>query len=268
MNAPIGLTVLGRGALSAPLFNHGAPLGRIRLVEHDAQAVLIDLPPAERVAAVVPALAAGQFVLCPPPVAFTPADLAAISDARIAGGGVLLPAGELAHCEAGRRGLAAIAAPTFGPLRTLYLAIRQPRGSGGDVLADLLPEALDTVLALLPGPFSTFRVNAGALFVEARDTAVILLRSAGDVVVTLELSRCLPPTLPAPGLGDVEIDAMGAAQAVRIVPNASALRIYRDDGLSAAPWLDAPVLAMLRALEAAGVLALSQAIAAQALVTS
>ena len=112
---------------------------------------------------------------------------------------------------------------------------------------------------------------------------LILLRSAGDVVVTLELSRCLPPTLPAPGLGDVEIDAMGAAQAVRIVPNASALRIYRDDGLSAAPWLDAPVLAMLRALEAAvdrpteatdgltraaGVLALSQAIAAQALVTS
>jgi hypothetical protein len=78
---------------------------------------------------------------------------------------------------------------------------------------------------------------------------VILLRSASEVVVTIELARCLPPSLPAPGLGEVEIEAMGAKQAVRAVPHAGAVRIHRDDGSAAVPWLNAPVLDLLRGLE-------------------
>ena len=97
-----------------------------------------------------------------------------------------------------------------------------------------------------PAGASTARLNGGALFGPQRDTVVLLLRGADDAVVTVELSRCLPPTLPAP---EVEIDAIGAHQAVRIEPHASAVRTYTDSRITAAPWLDAPVLAMLRAIE-------------------
>ena len=253
MSRPIHLAVIGDGRLATELRTHGAPLGRIRLVDagaRDAQAVLVDLPPGERLAAVLAALRGGRIVLCPPPVALDAAALAAIDAAQTRGGGFLLPAGEIAHGPAGSRGLAAMAAPEFGALRSLYLAIRQPRGTGEDVLETLLPEALDMVLAAMPERFTSVRVNSAALFGAARDTAVILLRSETDVVVTIELSRCLPPGLPAPGLGEVEIDAMGARQSVRIVPHASAVRIHRDDGVAVAPWQDSPALAMLRAVVA------------------
>lgn len=249
----ISLAVLGDGAMARTLRDHGAPFGRIRLVgaSDTASAVLIDLPPGARPAAVVAALRAGAVVLCPPPVARTAAELEAMVAAARAGGGRLLPAGEIMHSAAGRHGFSAIASPDFGALRSLYLAIRQARGLGGDVLDALVPEALDAVLSVAPGPIVSVRVNAGALFGAERDSAVILLRSAAGVVVTIELSRCLPPTLPAPGLGEVEIDAVGAHQAVRIVPLAGAVRIHRDDGTALVPWLDAPVLAMLATLEAA-----------------
>ena len=253
MTAPIPLTVVGDRAMAQTLRNHGAPFGRIHLVgpANLATAVLIDLPPPARPAAAAAALRAGKLVLCPPPVVRTPAELDAIAAAAREGGGRLLPAGEIAHGAAGRRGLSAMAAPEFGAVRSLYLAIRQPRGAGDNVLDDLLPEALDAVLSAVPGPFCAVRVNAGALFGPQLDTAVILLRSATGVVVTMELSRCLPPTLPAPGLGEVEIDAMGGHQSIRIVPQASAIRIHRDDAVAAVPWLDPPVLAMLQALETA-----------------
>jgi hypothetical protein len=118
------------------------------------------------------------------------------------------------------------------------------------VIEALGPEALEAVLAAIPDEIVQVRVNAGALFGAERDSAVILLRSASDVVVTIELARCLPPSLPAPGLGEVEIEAMGAKQAVRAVPHAGAVRIHRDDGSAAVPWLNAPVLDLLRGLEA------------------
>lgn len=250
MSGPITLHLLGDGRLARDLRAHGAPLGRIRLSEASARAILIDLPLAHRHAATEAALRRGQLVLCPPPVARTQAELAALARAALEGSGRLLPAGEIAHSEAGRRGIEAIHAPAFGTMRSLYVAIRQPRGPG-DVLADLLPEALDAVLAIVPGDFPSVRVNAGALFGDAHDAAVVLLRSKTGVVVTIEVARCLPPSLPAPGLGEVEIDAMGTRQSVRIVPHAGHVRLYRDDGAMAIPWLNAPVLGMLRALEAA-----------------
>lgn len=254
MSAPIHLALIGDGPLSTSLRTHGAPLGRVRLVDPSnsaVEAVLVDLPRGERIAEVVAALSAGRIVLCPPPVALDAAEMAEIEAAQRGGGGLLLPAGEIAHSPAGRRGLAEMAAPGFGALLSMFVAIRQPRGAGGDVIETSLPEALDVVLAAIPGAFTSVRVNAASLFGAERDTAVILLRSATNVVVTIELSRCLPPTLPAPGLGEVEIDAMGTLQAVRIVPSAGAVRIYRDDGVAAAPWLDAPALALLSAVEAA-----------------
>ena len=80
---------------------------------------------------------------------------------------------------------------------------------------------------------------------------MILLRTTDDVVITIELSRCLPPTIAAPGLGEIEIEATGSAESVRITPHAGNIRVHRDDGPAAIPWLDAPVLGMLGALSAA-----------------
>jgi predicted dehydrogenase len=205
--------------------------------------------PGERFLPVVAALRAGKIVLCPPPIALSSTELADLAAVEASGGGRLLCGGEIVHSEAGRRGLAAMRAPEFGPLRSLYLAIRQPRGGAVDVLDALGWEALDFIGAVLPAGVSQVRLNGGALFGPVRDTVVLLLRGADDAVVTVELSRCLPRTVPAPGLGDVEIDAIGAHQAVRIEPQASAVRVHTDTTVVAAPWLDAPVLAMLRAVE-------------------
>ncbi len=259
MNRPIAAGLIGNGPHAQALLAHAAPLGRIHLAAIAAApgetatagpdwrsvvqdpaipAILAFGPAGSRAEIVATALAAGKVVACPPGTdSFT-------------GPGILVPAGELAHCEPGRRGLAAIADPGFGAIRSIYLAIRQPRGPG-DVLDDLAPQAIDFILAAIPDEITQVRVNAGLLFGPTRDTAVILLRSAGDAVITVELSRCLPPTLPAPGLGEVDIDVMGAEKSVRITPLAGAVRINRDDGTTLAPWFNAPVLSMLSAVEAA-----------------
>jgi hypothetical protein len=252
MSGSIDVGVIGTGAFARALIDHRAPLGRVRIAaDPDLPVVIVLEAPERRAAIVAAALAAGKIVVCPPPAAMTGAEMAAIDAAAASGGGRLLIAGEIAQSEAGRRGLAAMLAPEFGALRSMYLAIRQPRGGDGDVIAALGWEAADFIVAAIPGGFSPVRVNAGALFGSARDTAVILLRSAANAVVTVELSRCLPPSLAAPGLGEVEIDAMGAAQAVRITPLASAVQIHRDDGRDLVPWLNAPAFNMLRTIETA-----------------
>jgi predicted dehydrogenase len=282
MTAPIAAGVIGAGPHAQALIAHQAPLGRVRLAAFAAApggadaasvaklarqaaaplrpwqevaadaglpAILVLAAPGARAAPVAAALAAGKTVLCPPPAAGDDDELAALAAAQRQGGGRLLIGGEIACSEVGRHALVALHAPEFGPLRSLYLAIRQPRGGGGDVLEAPGWEAVDFLLCAMSGAFAQVRVNAGALFGAARDSAVLLLRTDAQVVVTVELARCLPPTLPAPGLGEVEIDAMGASQALRALPLASAVQIWREDGRDLVPWIDPPVLAMLRAIE-------------------
>ncbi len=256
----ISLGIIGDGLHAQALRGHGAPLGGIRLVDTPDRhwrdiavapaltAVLVDLPGEDGFAAIITALNAAKTVISGPSPARTAEDLATLGDALV-GGGTLLPCAELTHGEAARRGLAAIADPAFGKLTSLYIAIRQPRGPG-DVLEDLAPEAVAFINAAIPDDFPTVRVTAGALFGAERDSAVILLRSTNDVVVTIELAKCLPASMPAPGLGEVEIDAIGTQQAIRITPLDSAVRIHRDDGNDVRPWLDAAVLSMLREAEA------------------
>lgn len=256
MNAvQIPVALVGDGPHAQALRGHQGPLGRVSLVadlpdgadwqaavaDPSVRAVLAFGVEAAQVASA--ALSAGKIAVCGPDLARDAAAVAALPP------GILLCGGEIVHGEATRRALAAMADPAFGPLRSLYLAIRQPRGTPGDVIEALGPEALEAVLAAIPDEIVQARVNAGALFGAERDSAVILLRSASDVVVTIELARCLPPSLPAPGLGEVEIEAMGAKQAVRAVPHAGAVRIHRDTGSAAVPWLNAPVLDLLRGLD-------------------
>jgi predicted dehydrogenase len=198
------------------------------------------------------ALRAGALVLCPPPAAADEAALARLAAAERAGGGRLLLGGELAHGEAGSRALAAIRDPAFGTLRTLFLSVRQPRGPGPDMLDAAGWEALDFVLAALPGRVVRAQATGGALFGgTSRDTLAALLLCDDGVVVTLEMSRCLPATIPAPGPGEVEIEAVGTRQSVRATPHAEAVRIFGDRSVGAAPWLDPPVASMLHHLAAA-----------------
>ena len=265
----INLGIIGNGAQARALLDHQAPLGRFSLAAFAAgpgeaplatnvrpwqevaadpaiAALLVDVSAGE-CAIVQAGLAAGKIIVCSPAPARSADDLDMLHQAMIRGGGTMLPSGELTHGEATRRGLAAMADPGFGRITSIYLAIRQPRGPG-DVIADLAPEALGFVTAAIQHDITAVRVNAGGLFGPARDSAVILLRSAGEAVITIELSRCLPPSLPiaSAGLGEVEIDVVGMAQAVRITPLDSAIRIHRDDGGSVQSWLNAPVLEMLR----------------------
>jgi predicted dehydrogenase len=257
MNEIIPLAIAGDGPHSRALAAHAAPLGRfsIRSDWHDKEvrAVLVLTAPPERTELVIAALRAGRVVLCSPPAALDAVALERIAAAREEGGGKLIIGGEVAYTEAGARAIEAILAPEFGVLRSLYVAIRQPRvRSGGDVLHDLGWEALDFVLSVTQTRLRRVHATAAALFGgAAQDTIVILMRSADDVVITMELSRCLPDTLPAAGLGEVEVEAIGARQSVRLEPHATSIRICRDSGVSVAPWLDAPVLRMLRAVAAA-----------------
>ncbi len=248
MNSIIPIAILGDGPHARALQNHAAPFGRfsVRPDWRDAEvrAVLALGAPGTQVEEIIAALRAGRVVLCAPPTTRDARDLA-----RIESGGKLIVAGEIANSEAGSRAVELIRAPDFGPLRSLYVAIRQPRARAGDVLDDLGWEALDFVLSVA----KPHRVHAtvGTLFGgTASDTAVILMRTEDDAVVTIELSRCLPPTLPAPGLGEVEIEALGACQSIHLEPHATSVRTYRDTGVSMAPWLDAPITRMLRTVAA------------------
>jgi predicted dehydrogenase len=267
----IALGIIGNGAQARALLDHQAPLGRFRLAAFAAgpgeaagdgarpwqevaadpaiAALLVDVPRIGELAIVQAGLAAGKIVVCSPAPARGADELGILRQAMIRGGGTMLPCGELTHGEATRRGLAVMADPAFGRITSIYLAIRQPRGSG-DVIANLAPEVAGFVTAAIEDDITAVRVNAGRLFGPERDSAVILLRSAGEAVVTIELSRCLPASLPAPGLGEVEIEVVGTGQAVRITPLDSAVRIYRDDGYAVRPWLNAPVLEMLRDIAA------------------
>jgi predicted dehydrogenase len=84
-----------------------------------------------------------------------------------------------------------------------------------------------------------------------RDRPPALVRWRRGAIGLCRFSRCLPASLPAPGLGEVEIEAIGAQQSVRLEPYATSVGIFRDNGVSAVPWLDAPVIRMLREVAAA-----------------
>jgi predicted dehydrogenase len=235
--------VFGQGRHRAALEGHGAPLGGFVFdTDRDVSGVLV--LEAGQVGLIEASLRAGRVVLAVPPVVTNAGELARLRAAALEGGGRLLAGGEIAHSEAGRRGLAAMAAPAFGKLHSIYIAIRRARGGAG--VEGMLAEAVDFALAAMPGAVVQVRRNVGALFGAELDTAVLLLRSDQEVVATIEVSHCLPAGM---GEMEIEIEAMGAQQSVRITPGSDAVEIWGDHTRRLVPWLNAPVLEMLRAVE-------------------
>jgi predicted dehydrogenase len=210
--------------------------------------VLSDAP--KRTDVVITGLTAGKIVLCPIPAAVSSADLDKIAAAQERGGGVLVSPSEIAHTEAGVRAIKMIADGAFGALHSLYLAIRTPRTDRAPlhgVLAEFGWEALDFLFVCQSAAVRQVYAVGCQFFCagSAEDTAVIIMRLENNIIVTVELSRCLPPTIPAAGLGEVEVEAIGARQVVRIEPHKTSVRVYSDRAVAARPWVDEPIVSML-----------------------
>ena len=148
--------------------------------------------------------------------------------------------GTLARTEPCRLGPAAIAAGDVGRVDSIYLAIRAPRGSrskgGADVLTDLGPDALDIVLCILGVDVKTVYAEGGALFGEEFGTAILIITGKAGAVATVELSRCLPTTIPILGLGEVEIEVLGTEGVIRIEP-LPGVTVASDAAIEARPLL-------------------------------
>jgi predicted dehydrogenase len=176
----------------------------------------------DRAQVVAAAVNAGKVAMCPFPPATDANSLAALADAQASGGGIPLSVGEIAGTAPGATALEAVREGQLGTLHSIWAAARFARHNGApqSVLDQYGWQVLDFVLSAVPGGAERVHASLACLFEEGNqpDTAVVLLRFAHDVVVTIELSRCLPFSVLAP---EVEIEVIGAKEVVRIEPHAS-----------------------------------------------
>lgn len=205
------------------------------------------------------ALAAGKIVFCAAPAATRSEEANRLAGAVAGGRGALLVGGTVRHSPAGREALRLVRAGELGPLRSLFASLRLPAaGNGGPpgthrpVLEEAGWDLLDFIVAVTSAQPSRVHAHMDALFGSvAPDTAVSIIRFHDGLIATLEVSRCLPHSIPVPADGEVEIELIGARQAVRLVPGVAAVGVYGAGAASLRPWLDAPVISMLDTLAAA-----------------
>jgi predicted dehydrogenase len=218
-------------------------------------AVLVFAPAAARTTVVAHALAAGKCVLCPFPAARDAASLASVTEARAKGGGILLNVGEIAGTAAGAHTLDALRSGRLGRLHSIWAAIRSHRSKTAklDVVEQHGWPLLDFILTAISAPPQCVHPTLAHLFEFGphADTAIILLRFEGQLIATIELSRCLPPLMPVPSMGEVEIEAIGTREVMRIQPYNTSVRIYGDAEVTMQPWVDGAVLKVLPELVAA-----------------
>ena len=109
---------------------------------------------------------------------------------------------------------------------------------------------LDFLLSCAASPVVRLHAAGGPVMLEGQqdDTAVVLIRFASDLVATLELSRCLPPSIAVARAGEIEIEAIGASEVIRLQPQNAAVRVFADTGPSLRPWTETPLLASLAGL--------------------
>ncbi len=214
-------------------------------------AVLVASDDPARLTAVEAALLAGKTVCCPVPAATQSTELDRLA-AALSRGGALLSAGTLRHTPAGKHALRIVAQGELGILHSVYAAVRfswvQPAERGQTILEETGWEIFDFLLSLTPAPVRRVHAHTEALFgSRLDDTAVLTIRFEDDVIATIELSRCLPPSIPAAPPGDVEVEVIGSRQAVRVVPGATALQIF-STRTTRCPWVDDPVISMVEEL--------------------
>ncbi len=195
------------------------------------------------------ALSAGKVVLCPLPTATSDAEVDGVAAAQARGRGVLLSPSALRHTAAAASALKMVAHGELGTLHSVYAAGRFPWGDREGqpgVLEDAGWEIFDFLLAVAPAPVLRVHAQIGALFgSHALDTAVLVIRFENDVIATIELSRCLPPSIPSTPSGEIEVELIGSRQAVRLEPYAPSLSLFGPTAVRH-PWVDDPVISMVR----------------------
>jgi predicted dehydrogenase len=216
--------------------------------------VLSALP--NRAEVVTAALNVGKVVMCQFPPASDRESLAVLAGAQAKGGGVLLSLSEIAGTAAGASALQALREGQFGKLQSIWAAGRFLRGDSAasqNVLDHYGWQILDFVLSGVPGRAMRVHATVATLFEQGSqpDTAVILIRFEHDLVASIELSRCLPGSIAAPDMGEVEIELIGAKEVVRIEPHASAVRVYVQAGASTRSWTEGPLVRTLPQVAAA-----------------
>ena len=225
----------------------------------DLRAVLILSESGGGAAAAEAALGAGKTVFCAAPAATRAEEVNRLTGATAGGRGVLLVGGTVRHSPAGREALRLIASGELGPLHSLFASVRLPAGVNGDrlstaqrpVLEDAGWDVFDFIVAATTAAPSRVHAQMDALFGSGvPDTAAAIIRFHNDLIATIEVARCLPPSIPVAADGEVEIEVIGGRQAIRVQPNATAVGVY-GRGAALRPWIDAPVISMLETLAAA-----------------
>jgi predicted dehydrogenase len=203
-----------------------------------------------RGAAVEVALSAGKVVLSPLPLVTTQEEVDRLAAAQARGRGVLLAPSALRYTPAGSTTLRMVADGEFGTLQSLYAGGRFPREDraqgGPGVLEEAGWEVFDFLLAAAPAPIARVHAQTGALFGPGTvDTATLIIRFEDNMVATIDLSRCLPPSIPTAPRGEIEVELIGSRQAVRLEPYATSLTLFGPRAIHR-PWVDDPVVAMVR----------------------
>ncbi|HLW60766.1 MAG TPA: Gfo/Idh/MocA family oxidoreductase [bacterium] len=284
MNAPIPLGVIGADRHARAVAGHDAPLSGARIArwspspcgqdrdgantladgvgaewspdwqtlarDPSLPAVLVLSSDPEKGRAVEAALAAGKVVLCPVPAATRADDLDRLAAAEGRGHAALISGGALRHTHAGRTALRLVADGALGTLHSAYAAVRLPRDDRAHprraVLEEAAWEVFDVLLTATPARVRRVHAWSGALFeAGVDDTAVSIIRFEDDLIATIELSRCLPASVPSLAVGEVELEIIGSRQAVRLEPYAAALGLLTSDA-ALLPWVDDPVLFMIQ----------------------
>ena len=225
----------------------------------ELRAVLVLSEAAGASVAAEAALGAGKVVFAAVPAATRAEEVNRLAGAAGGGRGVLLAGGTIRHSPAGREALRLIGSGELGRLHSLFASVKLPVGSNGErpaaaprpVLEDAGWDLLDFVVAATAAQPVRVHAHIDALFGSGvPDTAVCIIRFDNDLIATIEVARCLPPSIAAAADGEVEIEVIGGRDTVRLEPGATAVRIHRT-GTALRPWLDAPVISMLDDLAAA-----------------
>lgn len=287
MTLPVPVGVIGAGRRASALAQYEAPLRAARIVrwapspcgrdrsraaayaeqsgatfapdwkalaaDRSIPAVLVASDDPSRMMALEAALSTGKVVGSFVPVATDATELDRLSSA-LSRGGVLVPAGTLRHTPAGKRALRIAAQGDLGTLHSVYAAFRFPRPQqaehGPPILEHAGWEAFDFLLSLTPAEVRRVHAHSTALFGSGSDdTAVLTVRFEDGVIASIELSRCLPPAIPAAPDGDIEVEVIGSRQAIRVLPGAAAVRLF-NDGAALHPWVEDAVISLVEEIAA------------------
>ena len=217
------------------------------LAASDVDAVLLLVPPPRRPELVRAAIEAGCAVLCPAPLAPDAHQLRALAQAIADAQAVVVTAGVLAHTPAGRNALEVLASGTVGRIESAFAAVRwhahdAHAGSAHAGLPDAAWDVLDFVLEALDAPVSRVYAHAARLFESGNphDTVVSIMRFASGTVFSFEAAACLPPVLTIPDAGEIELELIGAHEALRIEPFQTAVSVALTSAQEGVPLTSTP----------------------------